>query len=124
MKIALFLAILAAPATAQDYALRTTDTVPTRASLSETILDRDLEYFDGGISRYTSGGAYAWTYAENNGGGVHTGVHDIQNGGQDNGVVCVIYDAGPERCDMFVMSGDRLVLLTNDGQRFPLRDIR
>ncbi|MCF2871797.1 hypothetical protein L0664_12025 [Octadecabacter sp. G9-8] len=120
MKIASLLIVLAVPAMAQDYAIRDSDSVPTLASLSDTILDRDLEYFDGGISRYNTGGDYAWTYAQNNGGGVHTGTHDIQ----DNGIVCVTYDAGPQRCDMFVMAGDRLVLLTDDGQRYPLRDIR
>lgn len=120
MKYAIVLLALATPAVAQDYALRDSDTVPTRADLSETILDRDLEYYDGGISRYDTNGAYAWTYALNNGGGVFAGVHDIQDGG----VVCITYDAGPTRCDMFVMSGNRLVLLTDNGQRFPLREIR
>jgi hypothetical protein len=120
MKIAALLIVIATPAFAQDYAVRDSDTVPTRSSLSETILDRDLEYFDGGISRYNTGGAYAWTYAENNGGGVHEGVHDLR----DDGVVCVTYDAGAERCDMFVMSGERLILLTDDGNRYPLREIR
>jgi len=47
-------------------------------------------------------------------------VHDIG----DAGMVCVTYDSGPERCDMFVMSGDRLVLLTDSGERYPVRDIR
>ena len=120
MKLAALFIALATPAMAQDFNIRATDTVPTRAALSETILDRDLEYFDGGISRYATGGDYAWTYAQNNGGGVHTGIHDIR----DDGVVCVTYDAGAQRCDMFVMAGERLVLLTDDGQRYPLRDIR
>ena len=120
MKITAFLILLTAPVAAQDFALRDSDHVPSGASLSDTILDRDLEYFDGGISRYDTGGAYAWTYADNNGGGVHTGVHDIG----DAGMVCVTYDSGPERCDMFVMSGDRLMLLTDSGERYPLRDIR
>lgn len=120
MKTAAFLLVLATPAVAQDFAVRNSDTIPTMAALSETILDRDLEYFDGGISRYDTGGAYAWTYSENNGGGTHMGVHDIR----DNGVVCITYDSGAERCDMFVMSNDRLVLLTDDGQRYPLREIR
>ena len=48
------------------------------------------------------------------------GSHDMR----DAGVVCITYDAGQERCDMFVVAGDRLVLLTDDGQRYPLRDIR
>lgn len=120
MKHALFLIALASPLAAQDYAMRDSDTVPTGAALSETVLDKDLEYFDGGVSRYATDGTYTWTYAQNNGGGVHAGTHDIRDGG----FICVTYDAGPERCDMFVMSGTRLVLLTDNGERYPLREIR
>lgn len=120
MKYALLIFAFASPVAAQDYALRDSDTVPTRAALSDTILDRDLEYFDGGVSRYDTVGTYAWTYAENNGGGVWSGVHDIR----DDGIVCVTFETGVERCDMFVMAGERLVLLTVEGQRFPLRKIR
>ena len=120
MKIAFLLIVLASPIAAQDYAARDTDIVPTKAALSETVLDRDLEYYDGGVSRYETGGQYAWTYAQNNGGGVWSGTHDIQ----ENGVICVTFETGVERCDMFVMSGERLVMLTDDGQRFPVREIR
>lgn len=120
MKFALILLALATPAAAQDYALRASDIVPTSADLSAQILDRDLEYFDGGISRYATGGAYAWTYSDTNGGGVHPGIFEIRDGA----VVCITYVSGPTRCDMFVQSGDRLVLLTDDGQRYPLRAIR
>jgi len=101
---------LATPATAQDYAVRSGDTILTRATLSDQIIDRDLEYFDGGISRYDADGSYAWTYADNNGGGVHTGIHDIR----DDAIVCI----------MFVQSNGRLTLLTDDGQRYPVRTIR
>ncbi len=120
MKYALLFIALASPAAAQDYATRDSDTVFTPAALGDTILDRDLEYFDGGISRYDTDGSYAWTYAENNGGGVSSGVHDIR----ENGIVCVTFENNAERCDMFVMDGERLVLLTVDGQRYPLREIR
>lgn len=84
------------------------------------ILDRDLEYFDGGVSCYGADGGYTWTYADPNGGGVFAGRHDVR----DAGVVCITYDAGQEPRDMFVVAGDRLVLLMDDGQRYPLRDIR
>ena len=120
MKYILILLILATPAAAQDYSVRGNDDVFTPAALADMIHDRDLEYFDGGVSRYNADGSYAWTYADNNGGAVLTGTHDIQEGG----VVCITYDAGPQRCDMFVMSAARLVLLTDDGQRYPLREIR
>ena len=120
MKIALFLFALASPVAAQEYAVRTSDTVPSTTDLSTLILDRDLEYFDGGISRYYADGSYAWTFGEANGGEMHPGRHEI---GTD-ATVCITYETGAERCDRFVQSGERLVLLTDDGQRYPIREIR
>ncbi|SMX39860.1 hypothetical protein [Octadecabacter ascidiaceicola] len=120
MKFAALLVAFATPATAQDFALRDSDTVPTSAALSDMILDRDVEYFDGGVSRYATDGSYAWTYAAENGGGVWEGTHEFA----ENATLCVVFVTGIERCDMFVTSGDRLVMLTSDGMRFPVREIR
>lgn len=119
MKTAALLILFATPALAQDYAMRAGDTVPTAAGLNDMILDRDLEYFDGGVSRYGADGSYAWTYAENNGGGVWAGTYILN----DDMALCVTFETGQERCDKFVISNDRLVLLTSEGQRFPLRTI-
>ena len=119
MKYALILLALASPVAAQEYAVRDSDTVPNTADLSTLILDRDLEYFDGGTSRYNTDGTYAWTFGANNGGQTHRGTHQI---GED-AMVCIIYDTGAQRCDRFVQSAGRLVLLTDNGQRFPVRTI-
>ena len=43
---------------------------------------------------------------------------------QQNWIPPTYDNDGPTRCDIFVMSNDRLTLLTDDGQRFPLRAIR
>ncbi len=119
MKYVLALTVLASPLYAQDYATRSTDVAPTATALAETILDRDLEYFDGGVSRYNTDGTYTWTYDPANGGGTWYGHHDIA----DN-IVCITFVTGMQRCDMFVFANDRLTALTADGQRFPIRDIR
>ena len=111
--------ILSSPAYAQDYAVRGTDTQPDASALASQIHDRDLIYFDDGISRYNADGTYAWTYSQANGGGVWPGTYKIT----DN-VICVTFESGAERCDMFVLAGDRLTLLTDDGQRYPIREIR
>lgn len=118
MKYTLIPLLLAAPAYAQDFAPRDTDTLPTAQTLAATILDHDLEYFDGGVSRYNTDGTYTWTYNPDNGGGVWYGHHVIT----DN-VVCVTFVTGVERCDMFVTADDRLTVLTQDGDRFPIRTI-
>lgn len=120
MKYAFLIALLAAPAAAQDYIIRDSDAVPSRDQLAETILDRDLEFFDGGVSHYATDSSYAWTYAAENGGGIWTGTHAIN----DDATVCVTFETNVERCDMFVIAGERLVMLSSDGQRFPVREIR
>ncbi|WP_375279287.1 hypothetical protein [Pseudooctadecabacter sp.] len=111
--------LLATSAAAQDYATRATDSLPDTAALSALILDRDLIYFDDGTSRYSADGTYTWTYSKANGGGIWEGRHTIT----DN-IVCITFATGMERCDMFVTSGDRLTLLTADGDRYPIREIR
>ncbi len=120
MKLIALLVAFATPAISQEFALRDSDTVPSNETLAETILDRDLEYFDGGVSRYAADGSYSWTYPAENGGGVWEGTHQFA----DNATLCVVFVTGTERCDRFVTSGDRLVLLTVDGLRFPVREIR
>lgn len=114
-----FVAVLALPATAQEYDPRPTDSLPDTAALSALILDRDLIYFDDGTSRYGADGSYTWTYSQANGGGIWDGTYTIT----DN-IVCITFATGMERCDMFVTSGDRLTLLTADGDRYPIREIR
>lgn len=107
-------------ASAQTYNTRTSDIRFDAEGVSSAILGYDLEFFDGGISRYSPGGSYSWTYSAENGGESWFGVHSI---GSD-GTVCIDFRTLRSRCDMFVQSGERLVLLTEDGQRFPVREVR
>lgn len=107
-------------ASAQTYSTRSSDVRLDAQGVSSAIHGRDLEFFDGGISRYSPGGSYSWTYSAENGGESWFGVHSIAA----DGMVCIDFRRLRSRCDMFVHSGERLVLLTEDGQRFPVRTIR
>jgi len=118
MKYTVLLMLVSGPVAAQDYAIRATDRAPDITTLSQMILDRDVVYFDDGISRYNTDGSYSWTYSAANGGGVWSGTYVMT----DN-VICIVFDSGMDRCDMFVTSGDRLTLLTAEGDRYPIRDI-
>ncbi|MEL6839583.1 MAG: hypothetical protein AAFP85_09840 [Pseudomonadota bacterium] len=111
---------LASTAHAQSFETRPSDTLLDSDALATIILGRDLEFFDGGVSRYSPGGSYSWTYSAANGGGSWYGTHQI---GAD-GTVCIDFRTLRSRCDMFVQAGERLVLLTEDGQRYPVREIR
>lgn len=111
----LFLLLLTpVAALASDFALLSGDIPLTRdevVTLTETHL---VEFYEGGQSRYSVGGSYSYTYE---GGGTAFGAFDV---GPD-GVICVIYRNGRDRCDRFVRSHGRLVMITQSGDRFPIR---
>lgn len=91
---------------------------------SDALLSRDqvigitegqiLYFYDGGQSRYSAGGAYSYSYES---GATAFGNFEVQTDGD----VCVTFANGRERCDRFVRSHGRLVLLTADGGRYPVR---
>lgn len=74
-----------------------------------------LTFFDDGQSKFSAGGAYSYTYA--NGGGTAFGAYEV---GED-GTVCIAFRNGFGRCDRYVESGGRVVMLTEKGERFPVR---
>ena len=119
-QIFLALTFCATAAYGQSYDTRGTDVLLDDVALAGVILGRELEFFDGGVSRYSAGGSYSWTYSAANGGGNWFGTHDIRA----DGVVCIDFRTLRSRCDRFVQAGDRLVLLSEDGQRYPVREIR
>ena len=102
------------PLAAQDWALRETDRVLSRDEVIRLTTDRTIEFYDDGQSKYSAGGAYSYTYAS---GQSAFGQYEI---GPD-GTVCILYRNGFGRCDRYVEAGDRIVLLTEDGLRFPIR---
>ena len=42
---------------------------------------------------------------------------------RDNSQVCINFDNGSGRCDVFVKDGTRAILITAEGVRFPVRNI-
>ena len=106
---------LASPLSAQDWAERDDDVALDRAQVLDLTDGATLVFYDDGQSRFSQGGAYSYTYAD--GGGTAYGVYRV---GED-GTVCITYRNGRSRCDRYVRSGDRVVMLTERGQRFPVR---
>ncbi len=113
---AILMATLAmTPALAQD-GLRASDVVMAPAELTETLSGQQLEFFDGSKSSYAEDGTYGYTYTDD--GPVWTGRFEVF----EESRVCVDFDNGSRRCDQLVRDGDRLVLITEDGLRFPVRN--
>ncbi len=76
-----------------------------------------VQFFDGSKARYGSDGSYAYTYTDDQ--EPFVGTYSAAEGGE----VCVTFDNGFSRCDTFVLSGDRLTLIIEDGTRFPVQRV-
>ncbi|CUH82844.1 hypothetical protein [Thalassovita mediterranea] len=116
VKWAAVAALMAGPILAQDQVWpdRDSDTLLSQSDLQDRLTGRTLVFFDGGTSAYKRDGTYQWTYA---GGGDWHGMWRTMEGS----VVCVDFITEVTRCDRIVESSDRLVVLTADGQRFPVK---
>lgn len=99
---------------AQDWALRETDRILSRAEVEALTEGRTITFYDDGQSKYSVGGAYSYTYAS---GECAFGRYEID----EDGTVCIAYRNGFGRCDRYVDAGARIVLLTENGMRFPIR---
>ncbi len=111
---ALLAVIVATPLVAQDYRARDGDVLFGNAELSARLSGRTLVFFDDGQSVYQADGKYQYTYG---GGGTWYGYWDVKDGS----FVCVTFVTGVERCDQIVENDGRLVVLTDQGARFPVR---
>ena len=109
-------AVMSVPAVAQaqDWVTRQGDLLLDPAGLQAALIEQDIVFYDRGRSEYFSDGRYAYTY---DGGGTAHGTYSIR----EDSTVCVDFDNGFSRCDLFVRDGQRLVLITEKGERFPIR---
>ncbi|WP_299673788.1 hypothetical protein [uncultured Roseobacter sp.] len=101
---------------AQDWALRAQDRLLTREEVAALTEGRTLVFYDDGRSKFSAGGAYSYTYAS---GASAFGRYRVEA----DGTVCIDYRNGFGRCDRYVQSGDRIVMLTERGERFPIRPL-
>ncbi len=114
MRILLPLIFIASASLADDFASLSGDVALSDDELLALTSDQTLHFYEGGLSRYSTGGAYSYSYAD---GATAYGRFDVRA----DGLVCVEFVNGRNRCDRFVHSHGRLVLLTEDGDRFPVR---
>lgn len=106
----------AAPLSAAEWRIKPDDVPLTQPEL-EALAGRTLTFYDDGQSRYSTGGAYSYTYSVANGGGTAYGSYHIA----EDGSICVAYRNGFSRCDLYVHSGERLILIDEKGNRYPVR---
>lgn len=112
----LFLCLTAGAAHAADWELRPGDAPFVLAEL-EALPGKSFRFHDGGESLYGRDGAYSYTYSQENGGGTAWGTYRIAG----DGSICVDFANGFGRCDLYVRNGSRVILITEKGERFPVR---
>lgn len=114
IRLLICMMLIATPVVAQNWNTRETDQLLSKTDLEARLVGQTITFYDDGQSRYYDDGRYTYTY---DGGGTAHGYFELR----PDGVVCVEYVHGFERCDRFVMTGENLILLTEAGDRFPIR---
>lgn len=111
----IFVLVLLAAAPLHAQGLRAGDEPMDAAALSATLAGQVVEFFDGSLARYRADGAYDYRYRPE--GREHRGTYTTT----DDSTVCVAFENGFDRCDTYVRAAGRLVLIIEDGTRFPVR---
>lgn len=106
----------AARADAEDWNLKPADR-PFAPSELAALPGQAFVFFDDGEARFGKDGAYSYTNSAANGGATSWGSYRIAQ----DGSVCIDYVDGFSRCDLYVHSHGRVVLINQAGDRFPVR---
>lgn len=114
MRLLLLLLFIPAAGLAGEFTLLKGDQALSMEQVSDLTRNGRLEFYEGGRSRYSVGGAYSYSYKD---GGTAFGRFEIR----PDGAVCVTFRNGRDRCDRFVRSHGRLVMITQTGDRYPIR---
>lgn len=107
--------VAAGPGAAEEWNLRDADIPLTPSQVSTLTAGRTLTFHDDGQSKFSVGGAYSYTYG--NDGGTAFGRFTVKKDGR----VCIDFTNGRQRCDLYVKSGGLLMMITQRGDRFPVR---
>ena len=113
MRFVISALIAASPAFAADWTVKSGD-VPLTSSELDALAGQTFTFYDDGQAKFSAGGAYSYTYAS---GDSAFGTYSIA----EDGSVCIAYRNGFSRCDLYVRSGERLILIDQKGDRYPVR---
>lgn len=108
------LVLIASAVIAEPWALRAADAVLSEEEIATDVIGQRLVFYDNGESRFSPGGSYSYTYFQ---GGTAYGTYRLV----EPGVICIDFRNGFGRCDKYVRNGANLVILTESGERYPVR---
>ncbi len=96
---------------------RSGDTLLDQSALTELLRGQEIEFYTGGLAEYYADGSYSYRYAL--GGERVMGVYEFR----DDSFVCTVFNNGFDRCDLVVQSGERTVMVVENGERYPIKFI-
>lgn len=111
--------LLAVPSVAQTVDTRPGDTLIPAEALDARLRGQELEFFDDGVSHFYNDGRYTFAY-DLGAGGYAYGWFEVTA----DSTVCIDFVNGAARCDAYLENSGRLILVTSDGDRFPVRETR
>ena len=114
--IALCLTFLAMPVAAQD-GMRDTDQRLSKGQMSEMLVGKVLEFHTNGFATYYADGRYDYRYVAD--GERLAGTYEFKA----DSSVCTVFANGFERCDYLVQAGEQLVMIIDNGERYPVREM-
>lgn len=115
LRVLFLLAVLAGAVSAQEPELRSGETLLTADELVDLTAGNTLIFYDRGESRFSAGGSYSYSYADN--GGTAFGIFEVRPDGR----VCIEFRNGFDRCDFYAKRDGLHYLITEQGYRFPFR---
>ena len=113
LRILILPLLIASPLSAAEWPTKPGD-VPLTSEELDALEGQTLTFYDDGQSKFSAGGAYSYTYSS---GDSAFGTYSIA----EDGSVCIAYRNGFSRCDLYVRSGERLILIDEKGNRYPVR---
>jgi hypothetical protein len=111
----LLFSLLSSELLAEEWELRPGEFPLNYEQATELTTGRTLTFYDNSQSKYSVGGAYSYSHPD--GGGITFGVFRVRR----DGSVCVNFRSGERRCNLYLKSHGLLLMLTEEGARFPVK---
>jgi hypothetical protein len=116
MRLLLALCLVTTSVVAEPVMRRDSDREIGLQALDNRLRGRSIAFYDGGVSEFYEDGRYTYTYADE--GGTGYGYYEVT----EDSTICIEFVNGFTRCDIYVLDDqDRLVVITEKGDRFPVR---
>jgi len=116
MRLLAIICFFSATAAMAQPVPRDTDTLLSKEDLTELVKGKMLEFYTGGYARYGADGRYDYRYELE--GPPAPGEYTVM----DDSRICTVFHNGFDRCDLVVKSGERIVFIIENGDRYPVRE--